>query len=100
MPSTARHAGLCSNCKHAPTCTYPRDPSRPVLQCDEHRCVGSATGKTGGTDSLAAGAVQNGPEVQAEGPTSYMGLCSDCESRHTCVLATHEGGIWQCEEYR
>ncbi len=27
--------GLCSCCKEASTCTYPKVPDRPVLQCEE-----------------------------------------------------------------
>ncbi|MEO0114965.1 MAG: NAD(P)H-dependent oxidoreductase subunit E [candidate division WOR-3 bacterium] len=28
-------AGLCSTCIKAATCTFPRDPNRPVLECEE-----------------------------------------------------------------
>jgi NADH-quinone oxidoreductase subunit E len=28
--------GLCSNCIHTLHCTFPRDPDRPVLECEEH----------------------------------------------------------------
>ena len=34
-PEVKEYRGLCSACKNAPTCTYPRDSDRPVLQCEE-----------------------------------------------------------------
>lgn len=27
------YEGLCSVCMNSPTCAYPRDPERPVIQC-------------------------------------------------------------------
>ena len=32
---SASHLGLCLACERQGTCTYPRDPGRPVLQCLE-----------------------------------------------------------------
>ena len=29
------YRGLCSTCDNAATCTFPRDPALPVMQCDE-----------------------------------------------------------------
>ena len=100
MQTVIKHAGLCSNCKQAPTCTYPKDPRWPVLQCDEYECVEAGSKTAAGKDSLAATALQKGSEAKEEDSSKYMGLCSNCENRHTCVFAGREGGIWRCEEYR
>ena len=35
MAEATNYGGLCSTCASAPTCTFPRDPARPVLQCEE-----------------------------------------------------------------
>lgn len=41
MPTAMKYRGLCSNCNNAPHCTFPRDPDKPVLQCEEYECFES-----------------------------------------------------------
>ncbi|HTS66225.1 MAG TPA: hypothetical protein VMS37_25420 [Verrucomicrobiae bacterium] len=31
--------------------------------------------------------------------TKFLGLCSNCDNRETCVYPKPEGGVWRCEEY-
>ena len=100
MQTVIRRAGLCSNCKQAPACTYAKDPRRPVLQCDEYECAESAPIRSTGKDSLAATVLQKAPEAEEEDSSKYMGLCSNCENREACVFPKPEGGVWRCEEYR
>lgn len=88
--------GLCSCCKGAATCTYPKTSGRPILECDEF-------------DGILASPVQPGnvapvyPAGQAEPRGSdfkeYRGLCSNCGIRATCTYPKPEGGVWHCEEY-
>ncbi len=97
------YVGLCSSCKSASTCTYTKDPMRPVLQCEEFdgyepRSVGIIS-----RDSLPLNELANPPLISsAEEKDSgkYKGLCSICEDRETCTFLKPEGGVWHCEEYR
>ena len=91
------YSGLCSTCKHAPTCTFPRDPQRPAFYCEEFEFEKSPPTKT---------AIKDRPKptesdvVKVRGSTKFFGLCSDCENRQTCVFPKPEGGVWHCEEYQ
>ena len=35
MSGNVKYAGLCSTCKNASSCTFPRDPNKPVVHCEE-----------------------------------------------------------------
>jgi hypothetical protein len=88
------HLGLCSSCKNDPDCTFPRDPSRPVLQCEEfegEEMIRITTQRQRGSQ---------GVEVVAEDAAQYKGLCRNCEEREVCTFPKPEGGVWRCEEYR
>jgi hypothetical protein len=37
QPSSPPFRGLCSTCEHTDYCTFPRDPERPVMQCEEFK---------------------------------------------------------------
>ena len=41
MSTDAEVRGLCKTCVHASNCTFPRDPDRPVTQCEEYESVAS-----------------------------------------------------------
>lgn len=47
MQSDNACRGLCVNCKHAPYCTFPRSPDRPITQCDEYECDGPPSATAG-----------------------------------------------------
>ena len=89
--------GICGQCIHAESCTYPRPDDRPVLACDEFegypmRAVArvSSIKRTRSTASAET----------SEGVISlYRGLCSTCEKRSGCDFPKPEGGVWHCEEY-
>jgi hypothetical protein len=94
LPSKQEQTGLCSCCKSFQTCTFPRDPQRPILQCEEFdgilpsRLKMVPPGKT--VDTFSA---KNEPDP-------YRGLCGLCENRETCTYPKPEGGVWHCEEYQ
>jgi hypothetical protein len=97
---TKKHEGLCSCCSLAPTCTYPRESGRPVLQCDEFDGISPPL------QQMMKG-VENPSVNRFSGPTPYTqrlgiatGLCAYCESLSTCTYPKPEGGVWHCEEYR
>jgi hypothetical protein len=97
MSDNTIYRGLCSTCKHAPTCTFPADVQRPAFYCEEFEIEIAPAGKTAedGTSQSTTSSI-----AAAEDSSGLIGLCSDCESRQTCVFPKPEGGIWHCEEYQ
>ena len=96
MSGNAEYRGLCSTCKHAPTCTFPRDPQGVAFYCEGFEIEGTPAKKNVGEiapQSTASFAV-------AEDSAGLVGLCGDCENRQTCIFPRPEGGIWHCEEYQ
>ena len=94
--------GLCLSCAYASGCTYPRDPERPILQCDE--CdAGDFHTLTVCPEPFPTEIVTLLParslSVQQK-TESVKGLCGLCEDRSTCTYPKPEGGVWHCEEYR
>ena len=97
MSADVEYGGLCSTCKHASDCTFPRDPHKPVLCCEEFDSGDAVPVKTMGHDTLPPVRPQGAGE---ESSAKYMGLCTNCENRGSCIFPKPEGGIWHCEEYR
>ena len=97
MSNNTLYRGLCSTCKHAPTCTFPGDVQRPAFYCEEFEIEIAPARKTfeEGTSQSTTSSI-----AVAEKSTELIGLCSDCESRQSCVFPKPEGGIWHCEEYQ
>ncbi len=96
MSDNTLYRGLCSTCRHAPNCTYPGDVKRPAFYCEEFEIEivsASKISKYGMSESTAS-------STAAEESAEFIGLCSDCENRKTCVFPKPEGGIWHCEEYQ
>ena len=91
------YRGLCSTCRNATDCTFPREPNKPVFYCEEFETEPFVSTKTTGKDLDSAVALPI-PEERDSG--GYAGLCSDCEDRETCTFPRAEGGVWHCEEYR
>ena len=98
-PEAGRYRGLCSICKHAKTCVFPRDTNRPVLHCDEHELPDPVpkTPRESMISSCADTSVKT--PGRAEGGEAPMGLCKLCENREHCTFPKPEGGVWHCEEY-
>jgi hypothetical protein len=98
-PSAVVYQGLCSTCDGAATCTFPRDPDRPILHCDELDSYKPETV----TVKEAAGAELTTPKAVSRAKKKevgeYKGLCVNCENRETCTFPKPEGGVWHCDEY-
>ena len=96
MLGNVKYRGLCSTCKNAPGCTFPRDRNKPVLHCEEFD-----TGELPLTESSAKD--RSRPSLSSatkeRDSTQFIGLCSTCEKRETCTFPKSEGGVWHCEEY-
>jgi hypothetical protein len=89
--------GLCSTCRNAADCSFPRGPDTPVLHCEEFEVEQPSPVEVAGE------AISPSPPSEAaeqEGSVQFIGLCSDCENRESCVFPRPEGGVWHCEEYR
>ncbi len=109
MSEAIASCGLCSTCSHAPSCTYQRDPKRPVVDCEEFETeVGEPVKLSGLRHAEADSAAQAGRDVVSSGASPgdeddfarYKGLCGNCEDRRGCTFPKPEGGVWHCEEYR
>lgn len=99
MSNLSEYRGLCSTCKNAPTCIFPRDPERPVLQCEEFDYA-IAPVITAGKDFSPANDSWVRSSAEEKGFSKYMGLCSNCENRRTCIYPKPEDGVWRCEQYQ
>jgi len=97
MAEAVEYRGLCSTCKNAPHCTFPRDPQKPVFQCERFESEEPSPMRAAARDESAA---SRSHATQGSGSTRFLGLCSNCEKRETCRLPKPEGGVWDCEEYR
>ena len=92
-------SGLCSCCRFAEHCTYPKDPSQPILQCDEFEGLGPPPPALGDRKNLQ-GIVDEPLSSSEKDFKEFKGLCTICENRPTCTFPKPEGGVWHCEEYR
>ena len=95
--------GLCSSCSNTVTCTYPRDPGRSVVQCDEFEGSLKSPFKTTGTPFFMADLPSPSQRIshfRGKTQNGNKGLCRLCEARSTCSYPKPEGGVWHCEEYR
>ncbi len=96
MSEKTSFGGLCVGCQNGPDCTFPREPGRPVWQCEEftdgprdpHRTSleGTAPARTGLTADEGAG-------------ETWAGLCRNCDNRKACSFPRPDGGVWHCDEY-
>lgn len=91
--------GLCSCCKGASTCTYPKTSGRPILECDEFD--GILAPPLGLVHPRNVAPMDPAHQANPRGSDfkEYRGLCSNCEQRSTCTYPKLEGGVWHCEEY-
>jgi len=92
-----QYSGLCSSCKNAPNCTYPRSAGRPITQCEEFegfQCRSAGNSTENISQSFA------GVKAEERNQDKNLGLCRNCENLSSCKFPKPEGGIWHCEEYQ
>lgn len=84
----ANIGGLCGNCIHLESCTYPKAVSDTWF-CEEY-------------EFEAAEELSPQPELTVlnEKPDEKLGLCSNCELRESCKFPKPAGGVWFCGEYQ
>jgi hypothetical protein len=86
---SANIGGLCGNCVHLETCTYPKAISDTWF-CEEYEC-----------ESAEALALPEAPLVVLNGDIDErLGLCTNCELRESCTFPKPAGGVWFCGEYQ
>ncbi len=92
------HRGLCSSCRSTLTCTFPRTPGQPILQCDEFDGYSFSPLDVSPIPRLPTALSPS--SRPAEDSNTLRGLCRDCERLRTCTYPKPEGGVWHCEEYQ
>ena len=97
MSDNIKCRGLCFTCKNALGCTFPKDTQRSVLNCEEFEADARPLAKTTGEVKSSATALV---DCEDEDSGKFIGLCSNCDNRRSCVFPKPEGGVWHCEEYR
>jgi len=89
--------GLCAHCLNADECTYPKDPDRPTLFCDEY--VGYEARPEPKVTNVTVTRTAAKPHAAESEEGTYRGLCRTCANREHCTFPRPEGGVWRCEEY-
>ena len=97
MAESNKYREICSICKNAPGCTFPKDSQKPVLNCEEFEIEACSPVKTTEKGKLPATA---SADTEGEDSGKFIGLCRNCDSSRTCAFPKPEGGIWHCEEYK
>ncbi|MDQ7826573.1 MAG: hypothetical protein RDV48_27470 [Candidatus Eremiobacteraeota bacterium] len=94
------YKGLCKTCENQNHCTFPRDASKPVFQCEEFKGqeISPVSTIEKFVSSHAKANINKKP--LKDDNWSYRGLCRTCEISDTCVFPKPEGGVWHCEEYQ
>ncbi len=90
-------SGLCRDCLNAPECTFPRDPNRPVWQCEEFTGIECGPEKISCEGPLPRG---KAPILEGKETGEWIGLCKNCDHRKACAFPKPEGGVWHCDEYK
>jgi len=96
VPSKTKYRGLCSTCVNAPDCTFPRTPGQAVFHCEEFDGGRPLLREMAGAERAA----QTAPRAaKKKDSVKFIGLCSNCDNRKTCVFPKPKSGVWHCEEY-
>lgn len=82
--------GLCVSCENEVACLY---RASGILQCEEFQLPAPPARKPLSPKSEAQA------NTNGRNPVRFLGLCSNCDSRETCLYPKPDGGIWRCEEY-
>ena len=95
MPPVSILEALCSSCINDRYCIYPRDPLRPIMECEEFEGYFRPQAEVG----LSSAPVSNRERATGgEDANVFKGLCVSCGNRRTCIYKKPEGGVWHCEE--
>jgi hypothetical protein len=96
MAENVEYRSLCSTCTNNPDCSLAREPSEPVLHCEQFEVYRPPAPKIDGKNLPLFAELRAAQQRDSDG---FIGLCSDCEGRRNCLFPRPEGGVWHCEEY-
>ncbi len=97
MSVPTNYGGLCSGCQNAPGCTFPREPGRPVWQCEEFTDEGPCLERNSCEGTAPA---RSGLIAEDGSGGAWAGLCRNCDNRAACNFPRPECGVWHCDEYK
>jgi len=105
MMEMPKYGGLCSNCKNASTCTYPKEPGQPVWYCCERDGYEESEGSVSlallPSSTVSLRSIKSQADSKAGlSDVKYKGLCRNCENLERCTFPKPEEGVWHCEEYK
>ncbi|MCD4784433.1 MAG: hypothetical protein K8T10_11485 [Candidatus Eremiobacteraeota bacterium] len=92
-----KNPGICASCKNLNFCTYPRNQSRPIMQCEEF--LGFEPRTKQGKKVVSLRLYQAKTRKKEKELSQYKGLCRYCVNCEQCTLPRSEGGVWICDEY-
>ncbi len=92
-------SGLCSTCKDAPICTFPRTPLKAVWQCEEFDGYETPAREPAAMSPASKSASRFSPSEKEFSSDRYKGLCTICDDREACIFPKSPEGVWHCEEY-
>jgi len=98
MKGISRHRGLCLTCIHDQTCTFPRNKSRPIFQCEEFEVKTGKSGKTWNKQGLHVNRRRSAD--RAEETSKKEGICGVCEERKSCTFPGARRQVLFCDEFR
>lgn len=84
---------------HATECTFPRNPDRPVLCCDEFEGITKSVEEQEPEREPQGRACSGMNDSDPNGSAVTKGLCRTCSRSDTCTYPKPEGGVWHCDEY-
>lgn len=84
--------GLCITCRHEPRCLFVKAARLPIQHCEEFDDGGSAA-KSGLTSAAPAT-----PAVTF-GQGQTVGICTNCDTRLTCMHREPGANVQECEDY-
>jgi hypothetical protein len=88
-------SGLCISCDLAENCMHRTANKSAVQFCEEFTEALNAP-----IHQLRQAPMHLTPKEEIQIPSGLKGLCVNCDLRGTCLHASAEAGVWQCEEYR
>jgi len=93
MYSRSEARGVCAVCEHELDCIYRTNSNGMALECAEFQMPLPRPADPPVSFSPRT------PSNNGRGSTGFLGLCSNCDHRETCIYPKPEGGVWRCEEY-
>ncbi|MHC4778968.1 MAG: hypothetical protein ACYTFG_10375 [Planctomycetota bacterium] len=86
--------GLCVNCTHLESCTFPGSGTGSLTHCEEFHC------ESGECAPASAPKTNIAADSGVSEPQGLKGLCVNCDERFGCSYQKPPEGVWHCAEYQ